>query len=91
MGSLALSVIRLLFIRFLLLSLLDFSVAKCLLLLLSWSVASLRESLLLLSLAGNLSLSGDGFLLIRAVCLHVGSGVSSGGLDGRGKLCVQER
>ena len=86
-GNLALSVIRLLFIRFLRLSLLDFSVAKCLLLL-SWSVASLRESLLTLAALSNVSL-GDGFVLIRVVCLHVSCGRSSRG-SGE-KLCVQEQ
>ena len=69
-GNLALRVIRLLFIRFLRLSLLYFSVAKCLLLLLSWSVAGLRESLLTLAALRSVSL-GDGFVLIRVVCLHV--------------------
>ena len=81
------SVVRLLFIRFLRLSLLDFSVAKCLLLL-SWSVASLRESLLTLAALSNVSL-GAGFVLIRVVCLHVSFGRSSRGSGG--KLCVQEQ
>ena len=79
-SRLALSVIRLLFIRFLRLSLLDFSVAKCLLLW-SWSVAGLREILLSLAVLGGMS------LLIRVVCLHVSSRVLSRRRLGGDSLC----